>query len=339
MEQQIHENVAAQKVPKNEEGIDLQVLTQKLWVGRNIILKSLLICGTLGILFAIFTPKSYTAKSILVPQMNTDAKTSGLSGLAALAGINVGISQTSSEISPLIYPLIIKSIPFQMELMKTPLQFKNSPKKITYLEYIRSGNTSYNPITLFKKYVLGLPGHLKKAFSGNNNDFKLNEDKSDITSLTQEQLLAKINLESIIMLIFNVKDGYATLSVDMDEPLPAAQMAQRAVDLLQRYIIDFKILKAKADLDFIQERFNEKKIEFEKAQEALAIRTDRNKNFTSGLSSIETDRLQVRYTLTFGVYQELGKQVEQAKIQVKKETPVFSVIEPVTIPSEKSKPK
>ena len=109
MEQQIHENVAAQKVPKNEEGIDLQVLTQKLWVGRNIILKSLLICGTLGILFAIFTPKSYTAKSILVPQMNTDAKTSGLSGLAALAGINVGISQTSSEISPLIYPLIIKS--------------------------------------------------------------------------------------------------------------------------------------------------------------------------------------------------------------------------------------
>jgi len=53
------------------------------------------------------------------------------------------------------------------------------------------------------------------------------------------------------------------------------------------------------------------------------MRIDRNKNFTSGLSSVETDRLQAKYTLTFGVYQELAKQLEQAKIQVKKETPVF----------------
>jgi len=29
---------------------------------------------------------------------------------------------------------------------------------------------------------------------------------------------------------------------------------------------------------------------------------------------------------------------EQAKIQVKKDTPVFTIIEPVTVPSEKSKP-
>jgi uncharacterized protein involved in exopolysaccharide biosynthesis len=34
----------------------------------------------------------------------------------------------------------------------------------------------------------------------------------------------------------------------------------------------------------------------------------------------------------------LAKQLEQAKIQVKKDTPIFTVIEPVTIPLEKSKP-
>jgi len=147
--------------------------------------------------------------------------------------------------------------------------------------------------------------------------------KTGIVLLTPEQNRAKKKLESIITLVFNVKEGYATLTVDMDKPIPAAQMAQKAVDLLQRYIIDFKILKSKADQDFIQGRFDEKKIEFEKAQEGLALRIDRNKNFTSGLSSVETDRLQAKYTLTFGVYQELAKQLEQAKIQVKKETPVF----------------
>ncbi len=45
------------------------------------------------------------------------------------------------------------------------------------------------------------------------------------------------------------------------------------------------------------------------------------------------------YTLLFGVYSELAKQREQANIQVKETTPVFTVVEPVTIPTERSKPK
>ena len=338
MEQQIHENSTSQTGNANEEEIDLLALTRKLWDGRKIIVKYIILGVLFGLVVAIFTPNSYTAKSILVPQMNTDSKTSGLSGLAALAGINVGISQTSSEISPLIYPLIINSIPFQLEMMKTPLQFKNSANPTSYIEHITNGASNFNPLSLLKKYTIGLPGLIIKALKGNTNGSTLTEGKTQIVQLTPEQKIAKRSLESILILVFNVKEGYATLTVDMDEPIPAAQMAQKAVELLQRYIIDFKILKSKADLDFIQERFDEKKTEFEQAQESLAIRVDRNKNFTSGLSSVETDRLQAKYTLTFGVYQELAKQLEQAKIQVKKETPVFSVIEPVTIPSEKSKP-
>lgn len=323
---------------RDPDEIDLLALAKKLWAGRIILLKSILLGGILGMVVAIYTPNTYTSKSILVPQMNTDSKSSGLSGLAALAGINVGISQNSSEISPLIYPLIIKSIPFQLEMMKTPLQFKNSTKTVTYLEHITTGTSGFNPISFLKKYTIGLPGLLLKAIKRNKKESLLTEEKTDIVQLTPEQKIARKSLESIITIALNVKEGYATLTVDMEEPIPAAQMTQNAVDLLQRYIIDFKILKSKADLDFIQQRYDEKKIEFEKAQEGLAIRIDRNKNFTSGLSSIETDRLQAKYTLTFGVYQELAKQLEQAKIQVKKETPVFSVIEPVTIPSERSKP-
>lgn len=125
----------------------------------------------------------------------------------------------------------------------------------------------------------------------------------------------------------------------MPEPLVAAQLAQKAQDLLQRYITEFKIEKAKANLDFIQGRYNETKSEFEKAQVSLATVNDKNKNFTSGLPRIETDRIQTRYTIAFSLFQELAKQLEQAKIQVKKETPVFTIVEPVTVPSEKSKPK
>jgi len=42
--------------------------------------------------------------------------------------------------------------------------------------------------------------------------------------------------------------------------------------------------------------------------------------------------------LIYSVYSELAKQLEQAKIQVKQDTPVFTIIEPISVPIKKSKP-
>jgi uncharacterized protein involved in exopolysaccharide biosynthesis len=43
--------------------------------------------------------------------------------------------------------------------------------------------------------------------------------------------------------------------------------------------------------------------------------------------------------VTSSVFQELAGQVEQAKIQVNKDTPIFTIIEPVSVPLERTKPK
>ena len=43
--------------------------------------------------------------------------------------------------------------------------------------------------------------------------------------------------------------------------------------------------------------------------------------------------------MTSSVFQELAGQVEQAKIQVNKDTPIFMIIEPVSIPLKRSKPQ
>jgi len=107
---------------------------------------------------------------------------------------------------------------------------------------------------------------------------------------------------------------------------------------MQNFITEFKIEKTKANLQFIQGRYDEIKAEFEKAQVSIAVVSDRNKNFTSVRPKIEFDRIQTRYTNAFSVFQELAKQLEQAKIQVKKETPVFAFVQSVFVPSQKSKP-
>jgi uncharacterized protein involved in exopolysaccharide biosynthesis len=125
----------------------------------------------------------------------------------------------------------------------------------------------------------------------------------------------------------------------MPEPLMAAQMAKYAEELLQKEVIEYKIQNAKEQLKYTEARFEEKRIEFEKIQNKLANFRDRNQNLSSAMVLNQLEKLEAEYNFAFNVYSELAKQLEQSKLQVSQNTPVFSVIQPVAIPIEKSAPK
>lgn len=327
--------------PIDDDEIDLLALVKTLWNGRKILIISIVIGTVLGVTVALLSPKEYSASTVMVPQLGSDSqsKLGGLGSLAALAGISLDMSSGGSELSPLVYPQIVNSIPFQLELMNTPLNFQDHAMPITLFDYYTKYSKS-SVLGIVSKYTIGLPGVIIGAIKGKPKTLRLPSDSANQPILlTKDQYTLKKALDEIVSLDLNSKEGYITLTTRMPEALPAAQLAQAAQTLMQRYITTFKIQKAKANLDFIQGRYNETKAEFEKAQVSLATVNDRNKDFTSGLPRIETDRIQTRYTISYNVFQELAKQLEQAKIQVKKETPVFTIVEPVTVPSEKSKPK
>ena len=68
-------------------------------------------------------------------------------------------------------------------------------------------------------------------------------------SLSKDEAECIKTLKDKINMDLNDKDGYITLSVDMPEPLAAAQLAAKVQELLQRYVTDFKIQKVKANLE------------------------------------------------------------------------------------------
>lgn len=333
------QQTSLQPKPIPDDEIDLISLAKNLWNGRKIIIISLISGAIIGLIVALSSAKEYTVSTVMVPQLGGDSqsKLGGFSGLAALAGINIDLNQ-SAELSPVVYPQIVNSIPFQLELMNTPLNFQDYQKPITLLDYytIISKPTVVGTI---KKYTVGLPGVLIGTIKGKPKELVLPGDSVNRPILlTKDQFVVKKILNNVVSLEINSKEGYITLITTMSEAIAATQLAQKAQSLLQLYITEFRIKKVKADLHFIQERYNETKSEFEKAQVSLAIVKDKNKNFTSSLPQIEADRIQTRYAIAFSVFQELAKQLEQAKIQVKKETPAFAVIQPVSVPYEQSKP-
>jgi LPS O-antigen subunit length determinant protein (WzzB/FepE family) len=327
--------------PVADDEIDLIALAKTLWNSRKTVIVSVICGAILGVFIALTSPSEYTASTVMVPQLGeSQYGYGGLGGLAAMAGFSLDMNQ-GSELSPMVYPQIVSSIPFKMELMNTPLNFQEYSTPVSLFDYY----TKYSKPSVLgtvTKYTIGLPGVIIKAIKGKRKpmEIKLPGDSANQPILLNKaQYGVTKTIDGIITLDVNDREGYLTLTTRMSEPLAAAQLAQKAQNLLQKYITEFKIEKSKATLDFIQGRYNETKAEFEKAQVSRALVTDRNKNFTSGLPQIETDRIQARYTIAFGVFQDLAQQLEQAKIQVKKDTPVFTIVEPVTVPSERSKPK
>jgi uncharacterized protein involved in exopolysaccharide biosynthesis len=326
-----------------DDEIDLIALAKTIWDKRKFIIKTVILFMIIGLFVALFSPKEFTASSTMVPQLSSSkSKLGGLSSLAAMAGFNLDLNMETSELSPYIYPQIVQSVPFQLELMETPFKVKGIDKPISIYEYYTEDYAGINIISAVKKYTIGLPGVMLGALKSKqpeeepavSGDSLIN---SPIT-LTEDQETIRKMLSDRVTLETNDKEGYVVLNASAHDPKLAAQVAHKAQSLLQKYITEFKIKKANAQLIFIEERYAEKRKDFEKAQANLAAFRDRNKNVTSAVARTDEERLQSDYQLAFEVYSQLAQQFEQAQIKVKEDTPVFSIVKPVTVPIEKSKP-
>ena len=339
MTQQTSPDISKLNTANNDDEIDLLALAKTLWDARKTIIKITALFMVVGLFVAILTPKEFTASSVMVPQ--TAGSKSGLgnlSGLAAMAGINLGGLSSGSDLSPKLYPQIVSSIPFQLELMNTKFKFESLPDSVTLYDYFTK-HQKPSVIGAITKYSIGLPGVIMGAIKG--------EPKNEIhaaipgapVQMTLKQAKVKKELAKLIGITVNDKDGYISLSGTMPEAVAAAEVAQVTQKLLQKYIIEFKIAKAQNTHDFVQGRYHEAREGYLNAQEKLASFRDRNKNVATAMAKTEEERLTGEFNLAYSVYSELAKQLEQVKLQLKEETPVFTIIEPVTVPTEKSKPK
>lgn len=331
-------------IPQNsvEQEIDLIEIVRKLWCKRKFIIKVTIIFAILGILVALFSAKIYTAQCTIVPQTGGKSTGGSLGGLAAMAGINLGGMESGELLSPKIYSKILNSVPFQKDLMQIHVRFQEFDEPIRLIDYYT--DEKYQKFSLFgaiKKYTIGLPGVIMGALKEEEDpqtSLKI-DSMSNIETLTKEEYACIKAMNGVYALDLNEKEGYFTLSVNMSEPLAAAQLASGMQVLLQKYVTTFKIEKVKNNLEFVESSYRKAKEEFEDKQQELATYRDANQNVTMKIANITEERLKTQSDLLFNVYSELAKQREQAKIQVKETTPIFTVVDPITVPKERSKPK
>lgn len=327
-------------VKATDDEIDLLALAKTIWNKRKAIIFITLAFMILGLIVALFSPKEYTATSTFIPQTNESSKAGGsLGGLASLAGINLGgLGGSSSDIPPSLYPKFVSSVKFKRALLKAKINVDGLNNLVNYAQYYED-IAEPSGLELIRKYTIGLPSLLLTSLKKETGTNFVNPSNDELIRLTKEEIWHFNRIDNQLTVLPNEKDGLVVLSFKMPEPLMAAQMAKFAEELLEREIIDYRIQNAKEQLRFTEERFLEKKKEFEEAQSRLAYFRDRNQNLSSAAVMNQLQKLESEYSFAFNIYTELATQLEQSKLQVAKNTPVLSVIQPVSVPIEKSAPK
>lgn len=321
---------------ENQE-VNLIALAKTIWNQRKIVTYLTGGFASLGLILALISPVEFTSGSVFVPQVGDQQKIGGnIGGLASLAGINLNSIGGSSDIQPTLYPKIASSVSFRKSVLESKITFGN--KRISYAEYFLN-HYENSMLESLKKYTLGLPTIILKLVKPAEEGLApVSEEEKLVTfSLIERDLF--LRLEGQYSVQTNEKEGFVAVSFTMPEPLMAAEMAKNVEDLLQKEVIGFKIKNAKEQLKFVERQFEEKKVEFEVSQNKLAAFRDKNQNISSSQMQNQLQRLEAEYNFSFGIYNELAKQVEQAKLQVSRDTPVFSIIQPVTVPVEKSAPR
>ena len=318
-----------------EQEIDLLELARKLWDNRRLIIKWCIIGAVAGLIIGFSIPKEYTTTVKLSPEVQ-GAKSSmggGLSSLASMAGINLNSMSSADAVYPELYPDVVSSIPFTTELFDVPVSDKEGELQTTVYDYLSEYTRSP-----WWSAIMKLPG---KAIGGVMSLFKekdVESDTLDTFQLTKDEMDVVKSLNERIGCSVDKKTNVITLSVTMQDPLISAVLTDTVMNNLQSYITDYRTNKARKDLEYTQMLFDEARMNYHIAQQIYADYMDKNQNIVSYAVRAEQQRLQNEMSLAYNLYNQMAQQLQMAKAKVQEQVPVYTVIQPVTVPLKASKP-
>ncbi len=135
------------------------------------------------------------------------------------------------------------------------------------------------------------------------------------------------------------KTSVITISVQMQDPMVSAMLADTVVYRLQEYITDYRTNKARKDLEYAELVNEEAQQAYYEAQQKYADYQDRNQGLILHSAQTTRDRLENEATLAFNLYNQTRQQVQLAKAKVQEVTPVYATVSPASVPVRPASPK
>lgn len=314
--------------------IDFRQIVKTLWPHRKkyyyIVPATLIITY----LFMVCIPRYYKCTVSLAPETSSGPSLSGsLGSLASSFGLGGSLAKLNSSdaIYAEIYPEVISSKNFITELMTVDVKTKKGDVACSYYIYLRDKQKSawWDKI---KSFVIELVKPTPPdQYSGT--------EKLTVFNLTKRQDEIFTQVQGMIKCAVDKKTDIVSITVQDQDPLVSATIADATCQKLQAFITEYRTNKARIDYDYYKKLCEESKVEYEKALKEYSAYSDTHTSSILTTYQAKQESLENEMQMKYNVYTAMNTQLQAAAAKLQEATPAFTVIESASVPIKPAGPK
>lgn len=325
----------------HEHKPDLSKLAMKVQGEWRLVLKTCCMGTVIGLVIAFSIPKEYKASTFLAHEGVRSRTFSDISELADMtAGMRSSIASEWDALYPSLYSAIVTSTPFLLRLSDVKVRIQEDSTALPLARYLKKHQKApwWKVVTSAPSKLLGWCLSLVSEKSKTEEETGREAAGQGPLRLTNEEAAMAGVIASRISIELDKKKRTITLSVMMQDPLVAAIVADTVQAHLKAYMTEYRTSKSRSILAYSEKICKEAQVEYHTAQDKYTRFVDTNRNLIQLTSRAEQARLHCEMELAQLAYNQAERQVQAAKARVEKVAPVYTVIQPVTVPLHPSKP-
>lgn len=333
------------------------ILISSIKKSKTIIIATAILLTILLLLDYTLAPIEYESKATVIVEQQGSTTNNSLSSLLGLAN-STSSSSNNGILGPEMYTELFKSQVFLNEIIQSKIPISQESKdSITLEEFFSNGEilSFYqkikNPKKLFNNtnpYTFNHKTKVKSNFSTSNLEDSIIVKKNINPELIFSNQIPPIvqidNKKAAVIEIMKkrirleIKDKNVTVYTKMPNAFQSAVVGKAVLENLLRYITAFKTHKQLSQIEFLEKRVNDSEQRYKKAQQNFAGYKDNTLGIILQSAQTREQILNNELTIAFNIYNQFTVQLEQAKVDLKKETPYFSILEPISIPGTQLEP-
>ncbi len=312
---------------------DMGEIVKTLYAKKKLFLIVWAITFVLSCAWIVPQPRYYLCEVSLAPE-SAEGDVGGLSSLASSMGLNMGGGSSADAIYPQLYPELFESTDFVVSLLSIKVRMKDNPEEMDFYTYLAAHqkiNPYMKPIDWVKGLFRGTPSAAdqRAASSADIDPFMMNEKTRKIVEKAMKSIKCDYDKTSDII----------TLSIETQDPLVSALMADSVKMRLQNFIVEYRTKKSRADYEYYCKLAEEAYESFDSSRIEYGRFCDSHREIT--LTSLNTvqmtmeDDMQQKYEL----YKAMVTRRDAALAKIQESTPAFTTLKSATVPNRAAGPK
>lgn len=286
----------------------------------------LLLSAIMGIVVAFSIPRIYKSVVLLAPETTSSNMASSISSLASMVGLYGSNNMTGDAIYPEIYPEVVDAMRFRMQLFDVNVETNDGVLKTNYFDYLKNHQQR-----AWWGYPAKWMGQAIEAMKGGATADTAHHQPNPLQPTRAEYKVAAMISGDVVCSV-DKKTSVISISAQAQDPKVAATIANAAKERLQVFITNYRTNKARQDLAYMKNLFEEARKQYVAARQKYGSYADANRDLVLESARMRQEELENDMQLQYNIYTQVAQQLQLAEAKVQEKTPAFTVLQEASVP-------